>query len=193
MDFWKSLGERGGSGFGDERLFLGTAERKNASLSAVIGFSRDLDINAAFVQHFEPDKRYVLAAGITHDLLLSAYNVDNGDMLAARISRLPDKKGWQMLNSRLLGMKARTLELRLIGLQNSETDTLRGLDTELKVRGSLVEVDLFGSNMRNVALDTKTGMAYNVLLMNRIYRAGELACTVSREDFNAKLGELSFV
>jgi hypothetical protein len=90
-------------------------------------------------------------------------------------------------------MKAQNLELRLIGMQNSGTDAIRGLQVELKVRGRLVETDLFGTNMRNVALDTKTGMTYNMLLLNRIYRAGELTNTVSRADFEAKLGELSFV
>lgn len=193
MDFWKSFGDAMDSGLGEDRLFLGTAERKNASLSAVQGFSRNLDINEAFVQRNDPHKRYIIAVGITHDLLLCAYNVDNGDVFAARISRLPDKKGWQKLNSKLAGMRARNLELRLIGLQNAGTDTVRGLQVELKVRGHLVEVDLFGANMRNVAIDTKTGMTYNVLLLNRIYRAGELANTVSREDFETKLGELSFV
>lgn len=193
MDLWKSFGERMGEGFGQDRLFLGTSERKNASLNAVLGFSRNIDINMAFVQRADPQKRYIIAAGITHDLLLLAYNVDNGDLLASRISRLPDRKGWQTLNSRLAGMKAHTLELRLIGLQNGETDTIRGLQVELKTRGVLMEVDLFGSNMRNVVVDTKTGMSYNLLVLNRIYRAGELANTISKEDFNAKLGELSFV
>ncbi len=193
MDFWKSFGDAMNLGLGEDRLFLGTAERKNASLNAVQGFSRNLDINEAFVQRHDPRKRYIIAIGITHDLLLCAYNVDNGDALAARISRLPDKKGWNTLNSKLTGMKAQNLELRLIGMQNSGTDAIRGLQVELKVRGRLVEVDLFGTNMRNVALDTKTGMTYNMLLLNRIYRAGELTNTVSRADFEAKLGELSFV
>ena len=193
MDFWKSFGDAMDLGLGEERLFLGTAERKNASLNAVRGFSRDLDINEAFVQRHDPHRRYIIAIGITHDFLLCAYNVDNGDVFAARISRLPDKKGWRFLNSKLAGMRARNLELRIIGLQNSGTDVVGGLQAELKVRGRLVEADLFGINMRNIAIDTKTGMTYNMLLLNRIYRAGELANTVSKEDFEAKLGELSFV
>ena len=193
MDFWKSFGDAMDLGLGEERLFLGTGERKNASLNAIRRFSRDLDMNEAFVQRHDPHRRYIIAIGITHDFLLCAYNVDNGDVFAARISRLPDKKGWRFLNSKLAGMKARNLELRIIGLQNSGTDVVGGLQAELKVRGRLVEADLFGINMRNIAIDTKTGMTYNMLLLNRIYRAGELANTVSKEDFEVKLGELSFV
>ncbi len=42
------------------------------------------------------------------------------------------------------------------------------------VAALLFALGLFGNEIRHIALDTKTGLSYNVLLLDRIYRPGEL-------------------
>jgi hypothetical protein len=47
----------------------------------------------------------------------------------------------------------------------------------------LVEVDLFGDETRDIAFDTKLGTSHNVLIYDRLYRAGELKNGMTMEQF----------
>ncbi len=195
MDFWNTYKARIVGDFSHDRILLGTAERKNASLKSVTEFSRELEVNKAFLQHYDASRRYIIAREITYDLLFSAYDVNSKDILVARITRQLDRREWSAIFSHLGKIKMPNLEFRLAGLQNGGfAGALAGFDRMHKrVRGVLVGVDLFGINMRNIVIDTKTGVPYDLLLLNRIYRAGELVNTVSRDDFGSRLAQLSFV
>ena len=61
-----------------------------------------------------------------------------------------------------------------------------------RVNGHFMEVDLFGTDTRHIALDLKTGVSYNLLLLNRLYRAGELACQVNKEAYDKMRSDLAF-
>ena len=52
---------------------------------------------------------------------------------------------------------------------------------ENKIR--LVEIDLFGENTRHIAIDTKLGTSFNVLMEDRLYRPGELVNSMTVENF----------
>lgn len=195
MDFWNTYKARIVGDFSNGPISFETAVRKNASLKAMSEFSKEIEINKAFFQHYDATRRYIMAKNLSYDLLFSAYDVNSRDILVARITKQISKQGWMKIFSNLRKVKIPNLEFRLIGLQNrGYTDSLAGFDKlHKRIRGVLAEVDLFGTDIRNIAIDTKTGMTYDILMLNRIYRAGELANTVTRDDFEASLSELSFV
>ena len=60
-------------------------------------------------------------------------------------------------------------------------------------KNSLVEVDLFGNEVRHVAIDLKTGLSYNVLIKNIIYKPGELINNLSFDDFSKNVSRLKLV
>lgn len=195
MDFWNTYKARIAGDFSHSPISLETAMRKNASLKAVSEFSREIEINKAFFQRYDAARRYIIAKDLSHDLLFSAYDVNSRDILVARITRQISKQGWMKIFSILRKVKVPNLEFRLMGLQNEGYKaSLVGFDQlHKRIGGVLAEVDLFGTDIRNIAIDTKTGMTYDILMLNRIYRAGELANQVTRDDFESRLGELSFV
>jgi hypothetical protein len=47
--------------------------------------------------------------------------------------------------------------------------------------------------MRHIAFDTRQGMCYDLLLLDRIYRPHELANAERPEDFEKRRSELEFV
>lgn len=183
MDLWNSYIKMKGSGFGTGRIELRTGTRWNASIGSVVDKSRELPINNALFQHYDEGSRYILAKDITFDLLLSIYDVNSGSVLAARITNNLNATEWSRIFAMLRVVKVPNFEFRLIGLQDGCTAGL-GAAEQLRKRlaGRFVEFDLFGTNIRHIAIDTKTGVPYDLLLLNRLYRAGELACQAKKED-----------
>ncbi len=160
----------------------------------VAGKARELEMNTAFFQHYDESSRYVTVKDLTYDLLLTVYDVNTRSTMAARITRELGKNDWERLLSPVKKVRHPNFEMRIIGLQNNFVAPLSGLDMFYKVLGGmLMEVDLFGNNVRHIAFDTKTGMPYDLLLENRLYRPGELVCKISREDFSSREGQLLFV
>ena len=47
---------------------------------------------------------------------------------------------------------------------------------------------MFGTDARHVAIYLKTGASYNLLLLNRIYRPGELKNQQAYDEFRQRLG-----
>ena len=139
----------------------------------------------------EIDTRYIAAKDITFDMLVSLYDINNRILLASRIYKYAfdvEKKMTAMIAS-IKGKKT-NLEARIIGFQNNEDVYLIGeelADFFMKNRIELVEVDLFGSNIRHVAIDAKLGSTFNMLLENRLYRPGELSNSMTVENFEAGL------
>lgn len=194
MDMWNSYIKSKGSGFGVTQLGLRTGVRWNASIGGIVDKSRELIINRAFFQSYDERNRYILAKDMAFDLLFSIYDVNSGSIFAARITEDLGVAEWSRIVSLLKAVKIPNFEFRLIGLQSGYTS---GLDTaeqlKKRLRGRFVEFDLFGTNTRHVAIDTKTGVPYDLLLLNRIYRAGELTCQVKKEDFEKNISKLAFL
>jgi hypothetical protein len=197
MDLWDAYKRRPMGIFADSVFTLSTGERKRTSLSMVEGAASELGINKAVFQRYDDAHRYITATDVSYDLLLTVYEVNTRSALAARITREPRRQDWRRMLASLRALRmagSPNFELRVMGLQNTFLEPLGGLDYFYRsLHGRLMEADLFGTEVRHIALDTKTGVPYDLLLLNRIYRPGELACTVSKDDFASKLGELAFV
>ncbi|MCL4364720.1 MAG: hypothetical protein M1569_03690 [Candidatus Marsarchaeota archaeon] len=186
MDMWNSYIRMTMSGFGTSHIDLKTGARWNASIGSVVDKSRDLPVNNVLFQRYDESSRYILAKDITFDLFFSIYDVNSRSMLAARVTNNLNATEWSRIFSMLRVVKVPNFEFRLIGLQDGHTAGL-GAAEQLRKRldGRFVEFDLFGTNTRHIAIDAKTGVPYDLLLLNRAYRAGELACQAKREDFEA--------
>jgi len=152
--------------------------------------ARYVDVRSFAYAHYmsELDERYIAATSLTYDLLFSMHDVNSrrsiiyrpfqdADLLDTTIKR--KMEAWRKAN----------IEARIIGLQNKqEFDIIQKiLDFIIANNMKLVEVDLFGSNTRHVAIDAKLGMSLNILMEDRIYRPGELVNPMTIENFEAAL------
>ncbi|MGC8652045.1 MAG: hypothetical protein ACP5UH_02230 [Candidatus Micrarchaeia archaeon] len=193
MGFESVLGAAtAGGDFGKERYALTYKER--AHLSKV---KLDLHSEAVYIHTGEATTmkfstlgpRYIAAMDITYDLLLTVYDVNTSKLFAARLFGFQPKSS-QQIGGFLRGFGRRAnLEARLIGMQNGEsTDTLGGVLAFLKpMKLQIVEADLFGNEVRHIAVDSKIGVPYNILKDNRVYRPGELVSTITIEQFEQGL------
>lgn len=134
--------------------------------------------------------RYAVATPMTFDMLISIYNVNNRDILVYRMFEF-DANARTTLAKFLDSQKKLkpNFEVRLIGLQNNqEYQQLYQVADFLEAKKlPLLEADLFGNELRHVAIDMKLGMSFNVLLENRLYRAGELMGNATMEQFERDL------
>lgn len=161
--------------FGSKQLVLNTGARHALSLNTVQDRATELSPGECVFRPYSYDKRYLLAKDLGPELLLTAFDVNTSASLALRSSSTVSDKDMHRIAGLLSGTKRPNLEIRAIGLQNSFRDDVLSIQNMRKLRGgALAEADLFGDSLRHIAMDTKTGMAYNLLLLNRIYRPGEL-------------------
>jgi len=94
------------------------------------------------------------------------------------------REGTKFINS--LKKDKPNLEARIIGMQKNQDFYFilnQIFDFLISNKIRLVEVDLFGDNTRHIAIDTKLGTSYNVLMEDRIYRPGELVNSTTVENF----------
>ena len=114
-------------------------------------------------------KRYIAAPNLTNDLLVSVYNINSAELFVARISNFDAAKEIEKI-------KGGNLEARMIGLQNNQNYEIVKSLIKLFERKNIpiMEADLFGNQIRHVAIDAHQGMSLNILLLDRIYRPGEL-------------------
>ncbi len=134
--------------------------------------------------------RYIAAPGLTFDIAVSVFDVNSKSMLVLRSFAL-DRKHMGQISGFARSFKARKpmLEMRIIGMQNKQGgNQLSMLADAAKSEGiRIVEVDLFGANIRHIAFDSKLGVSHNILMENRIYRPGELANQQTLEMFERSL------
>lgn len=190
MDLWKAYSNAWGRPeFSTVQMRLAVVDRYNTSLSSVERHMRELEPNSVFMQTYSTDIRYIVAKEITFDLFISIYDVSSKKVLAARLSELPDRQHQRRIGLMLKKMLSRNanLEMRAIGLQNAAITPLESLEYFRKAsKARTLEIDAFGTSKRNIALDLKTGAVYNLLLLNRIYKPGELANSLTIEEFNKR-------
>ncbi|MGC8479515.1 MAG: hypothetical protein ACP5M9_02495 [Candidatus Micrarchaeia archaeon] len=187
MDLWDSyLKEASENDFGTSQIILNTGDRHNSSLKRYFDRGIELKPNAFMIKQYSYDKRYIRCIGISYDLLITIFDVNTCDIFVSRISKVPSKKEFSDMLKDIKKMNENNLELRLIGLQNNHLEITRFINTlHSKINCKVAEVDLFGKELRNILIDTKTGMLYNLLLENRIYRPGELINKIAFEDFES--------
>jgi len=142
--------------------------------------------------HYDDEaKRYIAATDLTYDIIISIYEINSRDMFVYRIFRYDARvrdEAAKFVES--FKAKKHNFEARIIGLQSNQDfyfmlNELIGI--VLDNRMSLVEVDLFGGNVRHIALDAKLGQSYNVLMEDRLYRPGELVNRLTIENFESQL------
>lgn len=201
MDFWPSYQTASKKAdFGSARFLLNTCDRLMAvdrhdtSQSTVDGKAKEIQANELTTLKLGQGNRYVTAKEITFDLLLSFYDVNSFDMMVLRATMPLGRAEIGRVRSFVGRLRRPNIEIRAIGLQNGDEAFVKSIDEARKAtKGKLVEVDLFGTETRYIALDTKTGMSYNLLFMNRIFRPGERVTAVKKEDFEARRSKLKFV
>ncbi len=182
--------------FSSKRVILSTKPRRNASLSAIANKSKELEMcKATFLEYGRLSaQRYLIAKNILFDLLVTLYNVNSSELFAFRAAKRLDKADISLIRKKIGAMKRPDIEIRVIGMQNGNGDLLGVVD---KIRSltnaQMIEADLFGNEIRNIAIDAKNGSAYDLLLLDRIYRPIELINGVKFEDAMKDSKQLSLV
>ncbi|MGC8710292.1 MAG: hypothetical protein ACP5RF_01630 [Candidatus Micrarchaeia archaeon] len=187
--------------FSTERIFIGSRkstyipmERAHASIDSVYGLHRELKPNTAFFQKETADIRYIVSTNITYDLFVSIFDVNSNSGFFIRSSMLLSNATKANIRKYLDKFRNQNLEFRIIGMQNGYNeliDVISGL--KKLVKGSLVELDLFGNEIRHIAIDLETGHSYNLLLDNRIYKPGELINSQALQSFKSTVSEIKFI
>lgn len=185
-------------GFGSASCRLYFKDRPHISRSRVDkadGASYlDMDKSAS-VRYSDISTRYIAVINMTYDLLLSVYDVDTKDIFAMRVFvHRPDTfKALEKYLLRISRNKYKRFEARLIGMQDKQDHSiLMPIFKALgKYRVPVYEVDLFGNQVRHIALDSYLGTSFNILMQDRIYRPGELNNQMTQEQFEAQLTKIA--
>jgi hypothetical protein len=195
VDFWDVYEkEKAKPDFGKSRLYITSRERIGLSLSTVEKYGFVLGMNQGTVRRFTDEFRYILVKDLTHDILVSLYDVNTTHTFIIRFSDVLGDPVSRKFREGAIRLKKPNFEMRVIGAQDKEIGLLAAAERLHGVaKPALMEVDLFGNEARHIIFDTKLGMFFNLLLLNRVYRPHELANTLSLDDFNKTKSELKFV
>lgn len=182
--------------FGTDRYLRCYKDRTHISKAALDTYSNatylGIDKTSNGKYQAPTDVRYIAATDIRYDMLISIYDIDAQSTFACRMFSFEGNASAQFI-AYTDSLKKRkvmpNLEARLIGLQNKQSFSFMSQVIDLLDSAGikLVEVDLFGTEVRHIAIDTKLGVSQDVLLENRLYRPGELINTVTLEQFERSL------
>ncbi len=178
--------------FGTARYTRAFKKRPHVSRSKIDSFSNSIYLNVPqsySIMDFDSIKlRYIACVSLVYDIMMSIYDVNSRSLIAARFLDLTPQIENQF-SKFIKSLKRPNLELRVIGLQDGqEHDTLRKLVNFIKKEKlQLYEIDLFGKEIRNIAIDAYTGMSFNILLEDRVYKPGELTNSMTREQFEKNI------
>ncbi len=198
MDLWNTYrGYRVQPGFSSERLYIRVRNRIDTSLSAVDYSRKEVGPGEAATVTFAPEHRYLTVSNVTFELLVSVYDVNSRSFLVLRPTTPIDRADAAKIRDFIGRLRRPNIEVRLLGMQSGAAnvkDLLDSIDQVQKAAGgNLMEVDLFGNVTRNIAFDARTGLSYDLMLLNRIYKPGELATTAKEADFSKAASKLKFV
>ena len=182
------------SNMGNQRLHLSTGKRNHASLAQIESRSIIIEGNKGISIKYSEKYRYLISKSITFDMLLTMYDVNSRSILAIRSALPIEANDLKDIQKKLNHMRDANIEIRAIGLQNGWRGYAKSFNDIYKVsKGHCMEIDLFGEEKRHVAIDLKTGLSYDLLLEDRIYRPGELKNDENEEDFQSSTARLSFI
>lgn len=143
--------------------------------------SNYININEKILTNYSTklSKSYIAAINIVSDLFATLYSINSRDIFVFRLDLKNNNNIIKEFEQYLNKNKHNNLELRLFGFQNTNiNDALVVLnklaDISIKYATLISEIDLFGNEIRHIAIDLKIGSTFNVLLENRLYRPGEL-------------------
>ncbi len=122
-------------------------------------------------------ERYIAATNITDELFISVYDINSKRIFVQRFMVSDqDEDKLEEFEIYLNENKDKSIEVRLFGMQNGANLRSLGriLNIILKYRVPVFEIDLFGNEIRHIAIDLKIGTSFNILMENRLYRPGEL-------------------
>lgn len=191
MDLWDSYKKVAFEDFNKKQLLLCTGDRHHTSLSMIQDRAMDLPVSVSMAQNYSEGRRYIIARNINYDIFISVYNVNTRAIVVTRFTRIPKPEDWKRILKRIKSWGKTNIELRAIGFQNGSTELIGILESfQRAVDGHYMEIDLFGTEIRHIAIDLKTGTSYNLLPLNRIYRPGELACQLKPEEYDATRSDL---
>ncbi len=182
--------------FSSKKVLLSTKPRKHISLSTIVNKNIELEMSkAAFLRYNKlAAVRYLIAKNITFDLLFTLYNVNSFELLAFRISKMLNNADIALIKKSIKNMKRPNLEMRVIGMQNGNAELFSSIEKVRNITNAeIIEIDLFGDEIRNIAIDLKNGSSYDLLLLNRLYRPGELINNTKFEDAMKDSKQLSLV
>ncbi|MCL5433467.1 MAG: hypothetical protein M1538_00620 [Candidatus Marsarchaeota archaeon] len=174
----------------EARFVLNFRERPNISKSVLdkegaiyIEKGEIKEINYNFL---EP--RYIAITSLSYDFAITLYNVNRKSALIYRIynnNNFLIKK----LSSDISRFNNDDIEVRLFGFQTNYYNNLFSSMVKFIISKNIeiYEVDLLGNEIRNIALDIKTGQTFNILMENRLYKPGELINKQTIEEFEADL------
>ncbi len=128
--------------------------------------------------------RYAASVSLTYDILVSLYDVNTRSMAAARFMEF-GRPVHDHFENFLRSLKRPNIEVRVLGMQDNQgASAMYGVaDFIAQNKLALYEIDLFGKDTRHIALDMSTGMSFNILLQDKIYKPGELANKMTLEQF----------
>ncbi|MCL5423835.1 MAG: hypothetical protein M1385_01995 [Candidatus Marsarchaeota archaeon] len=186
MDFLGMLESRIMNGnINKEHYYYGIKNRAHISKSKIIknGMSNNIDINEIWTLDYNQMSgiRYMFCESLSYPIFISVYDVNKRSLCTANLFK-PDSSVINYLSKILSKMNSvqskssPSLEGRIFGMQNDQNTALLIDIIRLFASNniSLVEADLFGNELRNIAIDAHVGMSFNLLPLDRVYRPGEL-------------------
>ncbi|MDE1822887.1 MAG: hypothetical protein KGI00_05070 [Candidatus Micrarchaeota archaeon] len=188
MDLWQSYMGYVEDALGSKRIELRTGQRWNSSLVQVLPKSVDIGKGMIYREYSEFG-RYITVKDLTYDLFVSLYDVNSRSCVAMRLSDTLPQKELDAALAPLKRLPRKNIEARAIGMQDGHAEQAGALmHIRRALKCSLLEVDMFGADTRHIVIDLGTGASYNLLLLNRIYRPGELRNLQTYEMFRQQLG-----
>ncbi|MEM3791406.1 MAG: hypothetical protein QXL16_01595 [Candidatus Micrarchaeaceae archaeon] len=185
-------------GFGRERIILTTndlqATKDRHAISLRLNQEKGKELSRESIMHskFSEFNKYVFAKNISFDLFVSIYEINLQECVAFRFFSPLSKKEKEAISAIVKKRGFRNCEVRIIGMQDNSLPLSSSFFLFEDFHFLLKEADLFGNEVRHIALDLKTGMTYNLLLENRIYRPGELKNLENFSDFQSNLPQRNF-
>ncbi len=184
--------------FGQSQFIRNNKERQHISVSKMEEHDDIMYIDVGKFSEYRytgtTDKRYLGFKNVVFDFIFTVYDIDSGSAFIARLYKKDQEQHKRLLQEmdRYLKSKKRSnFEARIIGLQDGEdySYTEEIIDILGKRKIAFYEIDLFGSEVRHVAIDMRIGTTYNMLLLNRVYRPGELANNLTEDQFSRNIAD----
>ncbi|MDE1851476.1 MAG: hypothetical protein KGH69_02185 [Candidatus Micrarchaeota archaeon] len=188
MDMWQQYMGFVEGQLGSRPVLLRNGQRWNSSIAQIQDRSVELE-KGAVSRDYTEFGRYIIAKNLTFDLFVSLYDVNTRRCVALRLADQMPQKELDAAIAPLKRLPRRNVEMRAIGMQDGHAPQAPVLDhVRRALHCRLMEADMFGTDVRHVAVDLKTGASYNLLLLNRIYRPGELKNQQTYEQFVQQIG-----
>jgi hypothetical protein len=168
--------------------------RDHMSFSKILANDNSIEILTGTMEVYkyagQLSRRYLFFRDLSYDFAITVYDNNTSGALILKLFDC-GKDTLKAVRAKLATFKNPNFEARVIGLQTNQDFACmaRIADYLIDSKINIVDVDLFGTDTRQIAFDLKLGTAYNVLMQDKIYKAGENKTAISYEEFAAKVVE----